>query len=181
MADFKWADVGHYYGNSGIQILSFRGKEKVGKLIGICATDLQVLFGECEESSKQKVIHIGISDGWHKPILRHRDDMTEVEIFEYCKHVSPPCYYKGDPYPIPYSSDLAGQYIYRGEFGIEVRVPWFQHITEGEFLRFPIFNKCCIMAFVKLIEWGFDVFGLIKSGQAIRKETKADNRIESHC
>ena len=92
------------------------------------------------------------------PILRHRDDMTEAEAMQLCEVV------------------FGEGWVDDGALDYLTHYP----DSKGEMLILDLIgNRDC---WHWLISNGFDVFGLIESGEAIRKETaRPDNRTESHC
>ena len=155
MSDTKWADVAHYYTKSHIEVVSLRGSNpKTGQLMGMYQSDaVTVMFGKNQNVDKRKFSVVQLE--WCKPILTHLRDMTEAEARELWE--------------------------------IQIGEAWVQDTDETaiQCLFFNIGNSQMEMAdnatFLSvlvgepkawnyLISRGFDVFGLIESGQAIRKE-----------
>ena len=157
MSDTKWADVAHYYTKSQID-LQIKNRDHAERF-------LMVSFRNVGGSHFEEWVNDGVYwraygsqfSAWadHKPILRHRDDMTEAEARELWE--------------------------------IQIGEAWVQDTDETaiQCLFFNIGNSQMEMAdnatFLSvlvgepkawnyLISRGFDLFGLIESGQAIRKE-----------
>ena len=138
MSDTKWADVAHYYAKSYIEIVTLRGSSpKTGRLVSMYQSDaITVLFGENRKMNRRKFSIVQLA--WCKPILRHRDDMTEAEDNE-CMLVHT-------------------RWISNEEFKNVIWSLTKQHKTFDQYSTHWLISR------------GFDVFGLIESGQAIRKE-----------
>ena len=155
MSDTKWADVAHYYQFSDIEIQIGIGQRKFKGVSqhdsvrgGIKRALFQDSGGMFTRSTEYEISE-------YKPILIHRDDMTEAEARELWE--------------------------------IQIGEAWVQDTDETaiQCLFFNIGNSQMEMAdnatFLSvlvgepkawnyLISRGFDLFGLIESGQAIRKE-----------
>lgn len=138
MGNLKWEDVAHMYSKSVFSI-------KVGdKLHGVknmtsCGT---VVTDELPCYGMGNVHYPdAVKIGGYTPILRHLEDMTEVEMVA----------------------------LYKNRFG---EVGGFEDQHAFDWSRIVIGGGVFYPEeFVKIIEWGFDMFKLIESGQAIRKES----------
>ena len=139
----KWANVAHYYTKSQID-LQIKNRDHAERF-------LMVSFRNVGGSHFEEWVNDGVYwraygsqfSAWddHKPILRHRDDMTEAEARE----------------------------IYRLVWGFDIDISvsmWDSGIDYFE----SLYGRYPSAVFLWLISRGFDVFGLIESGQAIRKE-----------
>jgi len=139
MDSTKWADVAHYYSKSEIFIQT----EDVGirEMLGVRGTR-GVMY-----ATRAHAMHSRWSQ--HKPILRHRDDMTEAEAKELFSQ-SRPSPFDETIFSVSYGNEL--NYYRSNHFSLP-------------------FNRSVWRAieFLWLISKGFDMFGLIESGQAIRK------------
>jgi hypothetical protein len=145
MGDTKWADVAHYYAKSQID-LQIKNRDHAERF-------LMVSFRNVGGSHFEEWVNDGVYwraygsqfSAWddHKPFLRHRDDMIEADAMALWKSVANRVDFDDSVYAA-YGSPLV---IYRSKF---------KALQPEEF-------HCAI-------QLGFDVFGLIESGQAIRKE-----------
>lgn len=145
MSDTKWADVAHYYTKSQVD-LQIKNRDHTERF-------LMVSFRNVGGSHFEEWVTDGVYwraygsqfSAWddHKPILLHRDDMTEADAMSLWKSVTNRVEFSDSVYAA-YGSPLV---IYRSKF---------KALQPEEF-------HCALML-------GFDVFGLIESGQAIRKE-----------
>ncbi len=155
MSDTKWADVAHYYSKSYIEIVTLRGSSpKTGRLVSMYQSDaITVLFGENRKMNRRKFSIVQLE--WCKPILRHRDDMTEAEAREIWE------IHFGKAYEIGPFNELEepckDEILNSATYGTRNRLN--TELMLGNSLTLHWF-----------ISRGFDVFGLIESGQAIRKE-----------
>ena len=162
MSDTKWADVAHYYTKSHIEVVSLRGSNpKTGQLMGMYQSDaVTVMFGKNQNVDKRKFSVVQLE--WCKPILTHLRDMTEAQVLECIKCGWPVV--AGKPIKefacIPDHSEFGSAFTYKIVFDGS------PHYMAGTMS----FRSLDSNQFVWLISRGFDVFGLIESGQAIRKE-----------
>ena len=130
----KWADVAHYYSASGIIINHKDAREQP-----------IVFFHGGQTWDGDRIWRLA---GTYKPILRHRDDMTEADktqlaLLLYCEDVSQ-------------VDDRLRHQAYnavRDQFGGPNLASW----------------RIGFLVMHYLISKGFDLFWLIESGQAIRK------------
>ena len=164
MSDTKWADVAHYYTKSQID-LQIKNRDHAERF-------LMVSFRNVGGSHFEEWVNDGVYwraygsqfSAWadHKPILRHRDDMTEAQVLECIKCGWPVV--AGKPIKefacIPDHSEFGSAFTYKIVFDGS------PHYMAGTMS----FRSLDSNQFVWLISRGFDVFGLIESGQAIRKE-----------
>jgi len=155
MSDTKWADVAHYYAKSYIEIITLRGSNpKTGRLTGMYQSDaVTVMFGENQNVDKRKFSVVQLQ--WCKPILRHRDDITEAQAREICEPMIESLKeVEGDSFEPPksYKEFLLRPFTHKGTWSL---------------LDHALGNP---RDWHKFIKWGIDVFRLIESGQAIRKE-----------
>ena len=143
----KWADVAHYYLKSGIKCNVYRG-------------DLTERRGDCKHTVETFGIkHLRVAADSMTfgcvPILRHRDDMTEAEAREIWE------IHFGKAYEIGPFNELEepckDEILNSATYGTRNRLN--TELMLGNSLTLHWF-----------ISRGFDVFGLIESGQAIRKE-----------
>ena len=144
--EIKWPHVAHMYLKSRIEVVTLRGsKERTGRLIHMNEPDaITVLFGEKEEIHRQKISVVKLE--WCKPILRHREDITEEESREFMKDFTLFAWEEATQLPVGWKSAK--------EWAIDI-------LNDGEFTPAQT---------LWLLNRGFDLFGLIESGQAIRKE-----------
>lgn len=96
------------------------------------------------------------------PILRHLDDMTEAEVLECIKCGWP----DGAGKPIKEFACIPDHSAFGSAFAYKIVFDGSPHYMAGT-MSFRSLNG---NQFLWLISRGFDVFGLIESGQAIRKE-----------
>jgi len=137
-SDTKWADVAHYYTRSKLTVVHSSGT-------------MQAAFFEFDGYALDAARVQVFRAGEYKPILRHRDDMTEAEARELFALIY------GD-----FAPTLDG----------ETCIEWWTRETLQD-----SFTMNSLNIFIGdpnvwhyLISHGFDLFGLIESGQAIRKE-----------
>lgn len=157
MSDTKWADVAHYYTKSQID-LKIKNRDHAERF-------LMVSFRNVGSSHFEEWVNDGVYwraygsqfSAWadHKPILRHRDDMTEAEAREIWE------IHFGKAYEIGPFNELEepckDEILNSATYGTRNRLN--TELMLGNSLTLHWF-----------ISRGFDVFGLIESGQAIRKE-----------
>jgi len=139
MSDTKWADVAHYYLKSGINV--------TWKTI----FDRREFMSEIGTMSLDSLTTMPDS----KPILRHRDDITEAQAREICEPMIESLKeVEGDSFEPPksYKEFLLRPFTHKGTWSL---------------LDHALGNP---RDWHKFIKWGIDVFRLIESGQAIRKE-----------
>ena len=142
----SWADVAHMYANSGIQIHMLRGLPRTGRLLHVNKA-LYVVFGDNKPMQEQYASYVGLE--WSRPVMNHFEDMTEavkteLALMLYCEDILE-------------VDDRLRQQAYnavRDQFGGPNLASWR--------IGFRVMHH--------LILLGFDVFGLIESGQAIRKD-----------
>jgi len=144
MSDTKWADVAHYYSRSPITILNERGDEY-----------------DCSIA-----VSLGYLYLW-KPILIHFEDITGDQAREF--------YTLKTGLPSKYVNRI----IIRGKSADIVSVTYLKKFPAAKVIFVDIANKATPLGgqhttkeFLWLISHGFDVFGLIESGQAIRKDVE---------
>jgi len=143
MSDTKWADVAHYYLKSGINV--------TWKTI----FDRREFMSEIGTMSLDSLTTMPDS----KPILCHRDDITEAQAREICEPMIESLKeVEGDSFEPPksYKAFLFRPITHKGTWSL---------------LDHALGNP---RDWHKFIQWGIDVFGLIESGQAIRKEAGND-------
>jgi hypothetical protein len=162
-AQHQWADVAHYYTFSGIEISVGVGNRP---FMGITnykgMPEKKAIFlsnnGTCRNSQ--------YSIGEYKPILRDVRDITEAEARELYTLIT----------------DLPDKYLQcvlkKGTLHPVSRA-WFKKIPSARVILLDMANKPTPIggqyspkAFIWLLTQGFDIFGLIESGQAIRKEVQ---------
>lgn len=145
--DTKWADVAHYYAKSGI----------------FCQ------WNQIDEDGENifEFDEVSYLDGPEdcKPILIHFEDITGDQAREY--------YTLKTGLPSKYVNRI----IIRGKSADIVSVTYLKKFPAAKVIFVDIANKATPLGgqhttkeFIWLISHGFDVFGLIESGQAIRKE-----------
>jgi len=143
----KWADVAHYYLRSGIKCNVYRG-------------DLTERRGDCKHTVETFGIkHLRVAADSMTfgcvPILCHRDDITEAQAREICEPMIESLKeVEGDSFEPPksYKEFLLRPFTHKGTWSL---------------LDHALGNP---RDWHKFIKWGIDVFRLIESGQAIRKE-----------
>lgn len=181
MGKLSWADVAHMYANSGIQIHTLRGSfPRIGRLLHVNKA-LYVVFGDDKPMQEQYASYVGFE--WSRPVMNHLQDMTKAQaeefimIFLESENHEPitidelhfdlhrwdnAAFLDGD-IAIYFTIDCrcceGALFIYQdGGIGCH-------DLETGEFYR--------VTNMTKLIHWlyknGFDIHGLIESGQAIRK------------
>ena len=168
----KWADIAHYYTKSQID-LQIKNRDHAERF-------LMVSFRNVGGSHFEEWVNDGVYwraygsqfSAWadHKPILRHCDDMTDEECFELASLIW------GDSDIIPFARSESHRIIkhkaikFNGK-GDPYGDCLFVVGVEGRASSWPIrMNQMTPLAIHYLVSRGFDVFGLIESGQAIRKE-----------
>lgn len=149
MADTKWADVAHYYLKSEIDVTwksTFDGSEFVSAIGTMTLHSLTAMPSV-------------------KPILTHLEDITGDQAWEY--------YTLKTGLPSKYVNRI----IIRGKSADIVSVTYLKKFPTAKVIFVDIANKATPLGgqhttkeFIWLISRGFDVFGLIESSQAIRKE-----------
>lgn len=144
MSDTKWADVAHYYAFSGV----------MGELDwGPNSERIPLGSPQISELTIGRVSPIREGEIVFAPILRHRDDITEAEARELS------IIHLDDDFDMPENEscldslnfDLAGGRLQKGNTVLSM---WIGQPSAWHWL----------------ISRGFDMFDLIESGQAIRKE-----------
>ncbi len=159
MGDTKWADVAHYYTKSQIH-LQIKNRDHAERF-------LMVSFRNVGGSHFEEWVNDGVYwraygsqfSAWadHQPILRHRDDITEAEAREiYC---------------VAHGKDFKKKYgttYFKGGYKSTLFEDQYESMDGGN--EWELFVGTKPSVFHWLISHGFDVFGLIESGQAIRKE-----------
>lgn len=150
--EIKWADVARMYAKSGIFIRLIpyqtnqftRGAVTInqGDYRLIYANDVGCFYGYGDNKSVPSLS----TYGKHQPILRHREDITEEEAREFMNGFALFDWEEAKGLPHGYKS--AKQ--------------WFIEYFSDDFIT-PAQT-------LWLLNRGFDLFGLIESGQAIRKE-----------
>ena len=146
----KWADVAHYYAKSDHEVyLSWINDDGTQ-----CEMTRKAQF---EDFKPYYIERFNL-----KPILNHLRDMTEAQVLECIKCGWPVV--AGKPIKefacIPDHSEFGSAFTYKIVFDGS------PHYMAGTMS----FRSLDSNQFVWLISRGFDVFGLIESGQAIRKE-----------
>ena len=167
MSDTKWADVAHYYAKSNLSIIV--GKFDHGPEMGMIFS--KGLHENCEwaEHGIWCQIENGafISEwGSHKPILRHLDDMTESECIDYTEFV----WADSEFSKVNRSQKIS---VVWAKDSVNLREMYRKCLfaVRQKGIMWPFFPKDINqLGFHWLVSRGFDVFGLIESGQAIRKE-----------
>ncbi len=158
MSDTKWADVAHYYLRSGIKCNVSRG-DLTGK---------QGDWRQTVEKFGAKHLRVN-SDGmtfWCVPILRHLDDMTKAECIDYTEFV----WADSEFSKVNRSQKIS---VVWAKDSVNLREMYRQCLfaVRQKGIMWPFFpNDINQFGFHWLVSRGFDVFGLIESGQAIRKE-----------
>lgn len=143
----NWADVAHHYAKSNLSIIV--GKFDHGPEMGmIFSTGLHENCAWAEHGIWCEIEDGAFVSNWesHKPILIHRDDMTDEQARE--------CFKIYDGTEDAVLSDVTD-------------VLYFDPNQMASTLEVWIGDPA---VWHHLIAKGFDLFGLIESGQAIRKE-----------
>lgn len=142
MSQHTWPEVAHYYAYSGI----------MGKLNwGPNSINLPLDSPQDAALIHDRLDHIRSKQITFTPILRALKDMTEDEAREFYTTVN----HEG--------LDWENGYM---RFDWKEAKLWAAHYTR----HLPSSIKMPMKSFLWLVSRGFDVFGLITSGQAIRKE-----------
>lgn len=157
-----WPEVVHYYLNSKIKVLEI-GTGRIYNLIGLSMDN-----NGGEYFPKYQTVgvwgHMGYG-AWemkwedHKPIFRAVDDITDAEAEEFFNLRE-----RKGAWDHAFAKKTHGSYK-----------QWFLHVSNTE--RMHKSSIDCNLGYTPtellwLIARGFDVFGLISSGQAIRKEVQ---------
>lgn len=166
-SDTKWADVAHYYTKSQID-LQIKNRDHAERF-------LMVSFRNVGGSHFEEWVNDGVYwraygsqfSAWedHKPILTHFEDITGDQAREF--------YTLKTGLPSKYVNRI----IIRGKSADIVSITYLKKFPAAKVIFVDIANKATPLGgqhatkeFLWLISRGFDVFGLIESGQAIRKE-----------
>ena len=154
MTEFKWADVAHYYTKSPIGAMV----NGVKRVVASMDSDGSIYTDEAPSHGQGVTVYPeSVEIGEYTPILRHRDDLTEEEARELYAHSEESLKdVLGDDYEPPksYKAEIFRKVTHKGTWS------FMDHILGNP------------RDWYKLIEWGFDVFGLIEAGEAIRKEVE---------
>ena len=164
----KWADVAHYYTKSQID-LQIKNRDHAERF-------LMVSFRNVGGSHFEEWVNDGVYwraygsqfSAWadHKPILRHRDDMTESECIDYTEFV----WADSEFSKVNRSQKIS---VVWAKDSVNLREMYRKCLfaVRQKGIMWPFFPKDINqLGFHWLVSRGFDVFGLIESGQAIRKE-----------
>lgn len=166
--DTKWADVAHYYVKSPISVLY--KSEPMSKLSNWSYSIQQLIDSMLRIENGVVVNPEGAESLAYTPILRHLEDMTEAECFELASLIW------GESDLIPFTRNDSQRIIKHKDIKFNGKDdPYgdclFVVGVDGRASSWPIrMNQMTPQAVHWLISRGFDLFGLIESGQAIRKE-----------
>ena len=176
MTEFKWADVAHYYTKSPIGAMVNGVKSVVTSM----DSDGSIYTDEPPSHGQGVTVYPeSVESGEYTTILRHLEDMTEEEVKE--MHMA---FFKYED--VDYSGNkikaraadireheglVAATKIKKGyHFGKRAVTLYYEPCDgrAGEICE-PLHG---LERGVWLISRGFDVFGLIEAGEAIRKEVE---------
>ena len=155
--EIKWAEVAHYYAAAGIEISLIpytidqfmTGGVEVNK--GIYTSSAFYKGGGC--AYKTGTGYSTADTGKYLPILRAYEDMTPKQLAEVAELDGWEFYSNGEELRGFMNSDGTYGEVSKGNKNAYL-------FTDGRFTPAQVH---------KMTEMGIDVFGLIKSGQAIRK------------
>ena len=143
--EIKWADVAHMYQFSDIEIRIGVGDRKFKGVTQLSDARGRIKRALYEDSAGHFVRTTQHEISEYKPILRHREDVTEAESREFMKDFTLFAWEEATQLPVGWKSAK--------EWAIDI-------LNDGEFTPAQT---------LWLLNRGFDLFGLIESGQAIRK------------
>ena len=153
------------YQNSRIDVLFSRGKERKGVLITICSGSGHYLLFNADKPTEE---HVASWCGWEHctPILLHLEDMTEAECIDYTEFV-----WSG----VEFSEVNRNQKIkvIWAKDNVNLRETYRQCLfaVRQKGIMWPFFpREINQRGALWLIRHGFDIYNLIESGQARRKE-----------
>ncbi len=174
MSNPKWADVAHMYIKSGIEVEYPCESKKSGKrraiLTGVTLDEMETTYRRKERGSGGGLLRGDLlgwkPNGYHdtdalhtKPILRHLEDMAEAEALEILNML----------YSMPLDGCLVSpRESLNDKRGTKAGIVSHLDISVGE----P-------RVWLYLLANGFDLFGLIESGQAIRAEKPSDGSTQA--
>jgi hypothetical protein len=157
MSDTKWADVAHYYQFSDIEIQLPCGNRKFKGMTNQISGDSNHKKAFYLDAGGYFTRSTDANVSQYRPILRHSDDITEAEAREiYC---------------VAHGKDFKKKYgttYFKGGYKSTLFEDQYESMDGGN--EWELFVGTKPSVFHWLISHGFDVFGLIESGQAIRKE-----------
>lgn len=157
MGNLQWADVAHYYKYTAHEVLvSHHGSQPIRRM-SLEGEDLSQYYRR-PDLVKDSFVTV--------PILRHYQDMTEAECIDYTEFV-----WNDVEFSKVNRSQKISVVWAKDSVGLREMYRQCLFAVRQKGIMWPFFPKDINqLGFHWLVSRGFDVFALIESGQAIRKE-----------